>query len=214
MDVVHICLDEEHSFNHSRSSSQLEGFGETTTPIQPKDSFLENNYLYVKNRNSLGDSDVDISFKSTSEIVDKVSEKIKTKFAKTDSLTQSDKPSDGYETCMDESFSDDNKKLKSKSNQKVCLLETTTEDFKVQTNNTKIEITLPNNDLEDLTPTNSRVNIMDQFFLDVPDSNTDASNATGKIGTNKYISLFSHLYLGAASSAGIDHTVFFGIKVF
>lgn len=152
-------------------------------PTQQNDTFLENNYLYVKNRNSIGDSDVDISFKSTSEIGDNVSEKLKNKFVKADSLTQSDKPSDGYETCIDESFSDDNKKLKSKTNQKLedTILETAVEDFKVQTNNTKIEISLPANDLEDLTPTNSRLNIMDHFFLDVPDTNTDTSNTTGKM---------------------------------
>ncbi|KAJ8964962.1 hypothetical protein NQ314_004495 [Rhamnusium bicolor] len=74
------------------------------------------------------------------------------KFKKTDSLTQSDKPSitqssfsekDGYETCVDDSLSEDNNKLKIISTAKPDSFETelksSSDNHKVQNSNVKIE---------------------------------------------------------------------------
>ncbi|CAH0550674.1 unnamed protein product [Brassicogethes aeneus] len=151
LEVVHICIDEENSFNHSPCTSQVEELGQNTQRLKnlTNGTFLENNYLNV-NKNK-DDSDYDISYKSTTNeiVVDNklISEVngVKTnnnkcdKLVKTDSLTQSDKISekDGYETCIDESFSEDNKSFKK------------TDPFESKT----VQIL---DEVDDITPTNSR----------------------------------------------------------
>lgn len=156
-------------------------------PNKDINALLETTYLVLNSKN-MGDSDIDISFKSTSD-VDNIDKTIKSvnqvdKFVKTDSLTQSDRPSDGYETCMDESLSEDNKNIvNSKPIPKLCKTEFSDDVIEVQNVNTKTNGTInANNDIEDLTPTNSRVNIAtDQFFLDVPNSSGITYNSTGKV---------------------------------
>lgn len=108
LEVVHICIDEENSFNRSASTSQIEDLGQNLINAQKNSNFFENNNLLkVKN-----DSDLDISYKSTNDHLNNKIEcdnkPLKT-ILKTDSLTQSDKTSnqDGYDTCIDESFSDE-----------------------------------------------------------------------------------------------------------
>nr|XP_015837296.1 PREDICTED: inaD-like protein isoform X2 [Tribolium castaneum] len=126
LEVVHICIDEDNSsFNRSASTSQIEDLGQNLINAQKsltKSDFLENNNLLkVKQKGSIGDSDLDISYKSTNDHLNNKIEcdnkitPLKTvidnnkALNKTDSLTQSDKGSnqDGYETCIDESFSDE-----------------------------------------------------------------------------------------------------------
>ncbi|XP_018562812.1 uncharacterized protein LOC108904661 [Anoplophora glabripennis] len=205
LDVVHICIDEENSFNHSPCTSQVEDFGQKVKHAQinlTNVDFLENNYLNVsKSKGDVGDSDIDISFKSTNDNyienlnnisvcnnvvfskVNTVNNNQNERLVKADSLTQSDKPSvtqssvsekDGYETCVDDSLSEDNVRT-IKSKQKQISFETElkhgSDNLKVQNSNIKIEHKLEFNDNEDLTPTNSKVDILDQFFVDVSEAN-------------------------------------------
>ncbi|RZC36121.1 uncharacterized protein BDFB_006624, partial [Asbolus verrucosus] len=159
LEVVHICIDEDNSsFNRSASTSQIEDLGQNFTNAQKNltnSDFLDNNYLLRVNKpkDSIGDSDLDISFKSTNDHLNNKIEcdnKILSSSSplkslldnkalnKTDSLTQSDKASnltqssnqDGYETCIDESLSEEAPK---------------------NNNNEQIE--------EEVTPTNSKLNI-------------------------------------------------------
>lgn len=166
----------------------MDDLAPTSRTLASKDLYtlLDANYLLLNAKN-FGDSDIDISFKSTSDVenVEKLTKDVnKTdKFTKTDSLTQSDRPSDGYETCIDDSLSEDNKNtIKSNLIQKLPETENSSNANIVQNVNTNNNDTNnANNDIEDLTPTNSRVNIiMDQFFLDVPDSSGKNHSPTGK----------------------------------
>lgn len=169
--------------------SHLEELVPTTKTLHNNSpTFTETNYLLLNAKN-LADSDIDISFKSISEAenVDKITKDVKTDtFAKTDSLTQSDRPSDGYETCLDESLSEDNRNsIKSKPMWKLRETESSFDTNIVQTSNTKsVRSISATYDIDDLTPTNSRVNILtDQFFHEVPDSNGHSYKPTGKIIT-------------------------------
>lgn len=141
----------------------------------------------------MGDSDIDVSFKSTSdaENIVKITRDIKQmdRFSKTDSFTQSDRPSDGYETCMDDSLSEDNKNtIKSNLIGNLGQTKLNQNSNKVQNVNTKTYSMInTTNDIEDLTPTNSRVNfVTDQIFLDVPDNSEKAYTPTGKLITSIY----------------------------
>lgn len=189
----------------------MEDFGQKVRHAQvdlANVDFLENNYLNVnKSKGDVGDSDIDISFKSTNDNyienlgnisvcnnvdfskVNSVNNNQNEKFIKTDSLTQSDKPSasekDGYETCIDDSLSEDNVKLKTAPKVKQISFETDlkpgSDNFKVQTSNVKFEHNkLEVNDNEDLTPTNSKVDILDQFFVDVSEASVKTPCTTGK----------------------------------
>jgi hypothetical protein len=158
LEVVHICIDEDNSsFNRSASTSQIEDLGENITNAQKNfnSDFLDNNNLLtVKQKDSIGDSDLDISYKSTNDHLNNKLEcdnktssgcaPLKTiidnkALIKTDSLTQSDKASnqDGYETCVDESLSEEGPK---------------------NNNNEQGE--------EEVTPTNSKVNVSGSFGID------------------------------------------------
>lgn len=157
-------------------------------------SLTETNYLLLNARN-LADSDIDVSFKSISEAenADKVTKNIKTDiFVKSDSLTQSDRPSDGYETCLDESLSEDNRKSV-RSNPVEKLLETDLcfDANIVQNSNTKsVGALAATYDIDDLTPTNSRINIVtDQFFHEVPDSSGQSLKPTGKVVSSDFFQL-------------------------
>ncbi|XP_050311280.1 inaD-like protein isoform X2 [Anthonomus grandis grandis] len=90
-----IFIEDEYSFNHSPSTSQLENYS--------KKCILDNNYLNLKpfNKNiSVDESDLEISFKSSSENCVKL-------VLKQVSLSEKD----GYETCIEESLSEDNAKV-------------------------------------------------------------------------------------------------------
>lgn len=189
LDVVHICIEAENSsFSHSPSMSHLDELvpSPKTTRNNNSPSLTETNYLLLNARN-LADSDIDVSFKSISEAenVDKVTKIIKKDmFAKSDSLTQSDRPSDGYETCLDESLSEDNRKsIRSNLVQKLPETESCFDANIVQNCNTKSVGSLAAAyDIDDLTPTNSRINIVtDQFFHEVPDSSGQSFKPTGKV---------------------------------
>ncbi|XP_074036607.1 multiple PDZ domain protein isoform X3 [Leptinotarsa decemlineata] len=186
LDVVHICIDDDNSFNHSACSSQVEDFGQKSN-CSPKNcasnNFVETNYLNIhriKSRDSIGDSDIDISFKSTNEAQnDKISEYNKgdinkiEKFAKNDSLTLSDKPSvsekDDYETCVDDSLSEEYSRVK-KQFSKSIETDSHSGNQTVQNFNSNHHKKLCSNDLDDTTPTNSKNNLLDQFFVHIPDA--------------------------------------------
>ncbi|XP_063932758.1 inaD-like protein isoform X3 [Zophobas morio] len=160
LEVVHICIDEDNSsFNRSASTSQIEDLGQTITNAQQivnKDILDNNNLLRVEKKDSIGDSDLDISYKSTNDHLNNKIEcdnknlssstPLKTiidnkGLNKTDSLTQSDKGThssnqDGYETCVDESLSEEVPK----------------------NNNEQLE--------EEVTPTNSKANISGSYATD------------------------------------------------
>lgn len=138
------------------------------------------------NTKNLADSDIDISFKSTSE-----DENVRIKkdlnnvgnFVKNDSLTQSDRPSDGYETCIDESLSEEIKNtLKSKQLNNLLETEICTDVQLIQNTNTKSSGTVNvAYDIDEITPTNSRVNIVaDQFFQNISDVSGQHSINKGK----------------------------------
>ncbi|XP_076259043.1 multiple PDZ domain protein-like isoform X4 [Rhynchophorus ferrugineus] len=160
--TVPIFIEDDKSFNHSPSTSQVEDLGQKRYRIQnhvPIVDLLENNYLNIKdlNKDSIGDSDIDISFKSTNDncldhsgtngdcnniqlILKNQNQPV---LEKMESLTQSERPSlsdkDGYETCMDDSLSEDNVK------EKEVNLAVAEEEV--------IE-------LDDVTPTNSNVDLI------------------------------------------------------
>nr|XP_023021603.1 patj homolog [Leptinotarsa decemlineata] len=186
LDVVHICIDDDNSFNHSACSSQVEDFGQKSNCSQKNcasNNFVETNYLNIhriKSRDSIGDSDIDISFKSTNEAQnDKISEYNKgdinkiEKFAKNDSLTLSDKPSvsekDDYETCVDDSLSEEYSRVK-KQFSKSIETDSHSGNQTVQNFNSNHHKKLCSNDLDDTTPTNSKNNLLDQFFVHIPDA--------------------------------------------
>lgn len=147
---------------------------------------LDTNYSLLNTKN-LADSDIDISFKSMSEDENaRLTKNLNNvqKCVKTDSLTQSDRPSDGYETCMDESLSEEIKNtLKSKQYNNLIETELCSDAQLVQNNNTKSSCTINigSYDVDDLTPTNSRVNIVtDQILQDVPESSGQNYVENGK----------------------------------
>lgn len=186
----------------------MEDFGQKVRHAQvdlTNVDFLENNYLNVsKTKGDVGDSDIDISFKSTNDNyienlgvsvcnnvdfskANSVNNNQNEKFIKTDSLTYSDKPSvsekDGYETCIDDSLSEDNVQTSRKIKQISfeTNLKPHSDNLKVQTINVKFEHDkLEVNDKEDLTPTNSKVDILDQFFVDVSEDSVTTPCTTGK----------------------------------
>ncbi|KAG5888596.1 hypothetical protein JTB14_004778 [Gonioctena quinquepunctata] len=227
LDVVHICIDDDNSFNHSPCSSQVEDFGQKDhcahNNHRTNIDCAENNFLTIKTRNSIGDSDIDISYKSMNEApVAKMSEhnninignsiKIE-KFAKTDSLTLSDKPSvserDDYETCLDDSLSEENNRLDmvfSKSTETDSY--TRSDNNTVQNINTKIVTKADVHDYEDVTPTNSKINLLDQYFLDEPNAN-GAQQTTVNIVvsepclTRGYFPITHHIYLDSKMDDGL-----------
>uniref|UniRef100_A0AAR5PTV3 PDZ domain-containing protein n=1 Tax=Dendroctonus ponderosae TaxID=77166 RepID=A0AAR5PTV3_DENPD len=163
---VPIFIEDEHSFNHSPCTSQVEDFGQKNfhrhNHVSNAD-ILENNYLNIKElaRDSIGDSDIDISFKSTNDncldhsgrnggcdnIQLIMKSQKRTCFEKTDSLTQSEKPSlsdkDDYETCMSDSLSENNTKVEKPQ---VQILD----------DNVNVETFFG---MDDTTPTNSKVDL-------------------------------------------------------
>ncbi|KAJ8985929.1 hypothetical protein NQ317_010686 [Molorchus minor] len=215
LDVVHICIDEENSFNHSPCSSQVEDFGQKVTSAQKNVAsvdFLDNSFLNIHQSRTKGhpcDSDIDISFKSTNDNYvpstgsalcsianvsheKRINNNQNVKFAKTDSLTRSDRQSlasasdkDGYDTCLDDSLSEDNIKLKTKSKYQLSdFIETDSnlysDNQKVQNNNANVENKLDTNDTTaDITPTNSKLDVTVQFCVDVPEASVKAPAATG-----------------------------------
>ncbi|XP_044265647.1 inaD-like protein isoform X2 [Tribolium madens] len=163
LEVVHICIDEDNSsFNHSASTSQIEDLGQNLINAQKsltESDFLENNNLLkVKQKGSIGDSDLDISYKSTNDHLNNKIEcdskitPLKTvidnnkALNKADSLTQSDKGSnqDGYETCIDESFSDEVPKNNNPDPEEECT-----------PTNSKMNISTPCTDSEAFTVVNA-----------------------------------------------------------
>lgn len=194
LEVVHICIDEDNSsFNRSVSTSQIEDLSPNIIDAQTTmntDILDNNNLLKVKHKSSLGDSDLDISYKSTNDHLNNKIEcdnktlsnslPVKTlinnkELNKADSLTQSDKMSnltqssnqDGYETCVDESWSEEAPK----------------------NNNEQIE--------EEITPTNSKVNISGSFI-------TDSEAVTVVNATSEPCLIFeqctNHIYLETKSN--------------
>ncbi|CAG9762109.1 unnamed protein product [Ceutorhynchus assimilis] len=141
---VPIFIEDEHSFNHSPPTSQVEDFGQKNVNRHNAD-IIENNYLNIKElaRDSIGDSDIDISFKSTNDNCLDHSAKngeirlvLRSQYdvQKTDSEKPSLSDKDGYETCMDESL---------------------TEEPKAKVYNLVEEVF----ELDDVTPTNSKIDI-------------------------------------------------------
>ncbi|KAJ8925775.1 hypothetical protein NQ315_009623, partial [Exocentrus adspersus] len=224
LDIVHICIDEENSFNHSPCSSQVEDFGQKAQakPAQinlTNVNFLENNYLNItRTKSSVDDSDIDVSFKSTNDnyienlssvnecnniVLSKVNNNQNEKFAKADSLTQSDKPSvtqssfsekDGYETCMEDSLSEDNARhLEPKQISFETEAQPGSDNFKVQSSCVRDYHRLEINDNEDVTPTNSKADILDQFFVDVPEPTVKTTSAAAAVSEPCLsVEFFSH----------------------
>ncbi|KAL1512843.1 hypothetical protein ABEB36_002361 [Hypothenemus hampei] len=122
--AVPIFLEDDRSFNNSPSISQVEDFGQKNFRFQNhviKTDFFDNGYLNIKElkRDSTGDSDIDISFQSTNDNCldgktdgcDTKIQLILTNQCKVNSVTQSEKISSGrddYDTCLEESLSEDN----------------------------------------------------------------------------------------------------------
>lgn len=200
--MVHICIDGENSFNSSYNSQTDKCSQKKNTDQHLLNSdFLENNYLNLKPVDTIGDSDLDISFKSTNEsqldnksgdcenfndrnVFNKNNNKCDSVLIKTDSLTQSEKISnqtpssvsekDGYETCVDDSFSDDNSKFNHQQlNRDTCETLIKTNPTHKEVRNIQTTQVLEENELEDITPTNSR-NVLDQNYVDVQDSTSDS----------------------------------------
>ncbi|CAH2012988.1 unnamed protein product [Acanthoscelides obtectus] len=130
LDTVHICIDgdDDLPFNHSPCTSTFEEYGRKSP--KKKQNFIQDvdflelgkedqnfdsieteltnfNKLHVEN-NIANDSDLDLSYKSINETIIKVENKKnlnKNGSCRADSLTHSDK--DGYDTCIEESLSED-----------------------------------------------------------------------------------------------------------
>lgn len=196
--MVQICIDEEHSFNHSPCETSEESLHENVINSNCKltnTDLLENNINKAcpeTLQNHLSESEHDLSFKSvndtlTNNLVNKVSvrESIlvqkhscatnllrnvhvdnKTSSLPNDNSTQSDKIStqsskltddkDGYETCIDESLSED-VCIKVKSVHRNVLDLTAHAQYEDVCNKTDIT-EVQNFYAEDKTPTNSPIN--------------------------------------------------------
>ncbi|XP_044746782.1 inaD-like protein isoform X2 [Coccinella septempunctata] len=123
LEVIHIGVDDDTSFNTSSCTSrseELEQYNNAQNVTKPK----HNNEAINMKRNSIDESDLDISYKSTNNAKcfkfskhndeDSISmdhQENRNIFIRGDSQnTQSDKISsekEGYETCIDESLSED-----------------------------------------------------------------------------------------------------------
>ncbi|XP_060536240.1 uncharacterized protein LOC132708127 isoform X2 [Cylas formicarius] len=148
LDAVHICIDDDYSFNHSSCTSRAEDLGQ-------KNDFVDSARLNTKDRDSNAcDSDQDASFKSTNDVSDRAKpnddETILTnsvnKLTKSKNLTSSDW--DGYETCPNE------------------------EHFGIRDSPriTEVQINVVDRGRsrpDDLTPTNSRLNLTSQIHKDL-----------------------------------------------
>lgn len=135
LEVVHICIDEDTPFNNSPCTSQVEDFGQDNkTQVDNNVDFLENNYITVKLKETNhcceeNTSDLDTTTTVTTTIKKDLNNCLKNNnnfhLIKADSLTQSDNnqkvssnqtqssnlsEKDGYETCIDESLSEDSGK--------------------------------------------------------------------------------------------------------
>lgn len=190
-EVVHICIDEERSFNSSPCDSPLEDVPDNTSTSnhnKPSNQDLihhENNYVMNKAnpedvQTTLSESELELSFKSvndtlTNNLINKicvregnfVQKRVPNvhvnKIHQNDSSTQSDKVStqsskltddkDGYETCIDESLSEDTCAKGKKHHQDVLDLAVQIVDIN-KTDATEVQ----NFYADDKTPTNSPVN--------------------------------------------------------
>ncbi|XP_057656983.1 uncharacterized protein LOC130894286 [Diorhabda carinulata] len=180
LDTMNICIDDDNSCSHS-FNSDVEDLGEKAPQCNKNDLFRSNHINRTKPKSKYSDSDVDSSFDS-----DKQTLKIKENcvefnkqlnkfeiFSKNDSLL-SDKFSekDDYETCVEESWSEEISVVKISNNTEIKSVESL-----VQINDTNINCILDVIDSNDVTPTNSKVNL-DQLCQEVPDTNSKIYNTT------------------------------------
>ncbi|XP_066245607.1 multiple PDZ domain protein-like isoform X1 [Euwallacea similis] len=162
-----IYCDDDRPFNHSPPTSQVEDFGQKNRPNHII------NHLDV-NRDSIGDSDVDISFKSTNEnCLDPGARNNVRGVVKDLSFTQTlhntlSSERDDYDTCIEGSLSDET---------------------------TKIERVVVSEALDDITPTNSKVDLSVTFPK--PSAKNQCSSepclATESFPDSKHICLESKL---------------------
>ncbi|KAK9877484.1 hypothetical protein WA026_018594 [Henosepilachna vigintioctopunctata] len=124
LEVMHICVEDDRSFNTSSCNSQTEDLRLNESAQIELTSAKDSKDLLI-NRSSIDESDLDVSYKSTNNTKSIQSSKtfsninpslVSNHLQRGDSQnTQSDKVSsekDEYETCMEESLSEDNKKVK------------------------------------------------------------------------------------------------------
>lgn len=121
LEVVQICIEDDVSFNHSSCDTQ---------PSTELNSTVFLN-VDIEGNAKTEDSELDLSYKSTCDRSDtndniiKLTKKHFDSLEKTDSVKETSEK-DGYETCVDESFSDENKdKTPTNSNANLCQSQVT-----------------------------------------------------------------------------------------
>lgn len=167
--MVHICIDEDTPFNNSPCTSQVEDFGQDNkTQVDNNVDFLENNYITVKLKETNhcceeNTSDLDTTTTVTTTIKKDLNNCLKNNnnfhLIKADSLTQSDNnqkvssnqtqssnlsEKDGYETCIDESLSEDSGKQRHHNQ---------IDELKTPTNTKNTILPSVNNNINNNTPT-------------------------------------------------------------
>lgn len=184
MEVVHICIDEENSsFNCSNSTSQIEDIS-AQKRLDSSDAFDSCALIKV---HKPSDSDLDVSFKSAKEHRLECETRInKIIINQVDSLTQLSNH-DEYDTCVDESLSEETSKKNIEDESlsiealKVEIIDNV-EDNSLPEEASKINIidnmedeslseeainiNIIDNIEDDVTPTNSKPNILSAFGSD------------------------------------------------
>lgn len=144
LEVVQICIDDDTgSFNHSNSTTQLEDM--KTAPLEDGNNWL--NVSFDSDVCKMDDgktvSESDVSFKSTCDRSSDINKgddsvRLNTVCKKSDDTIKTEEVSekDGYETCVDESLSDEIKQVESdrtptNSNLNLKLQEINREDVSI-----------------------------------------------------------------------------------